>query len=249
MDWNATLYRQRHAFVWRGGEDLVDLLDPQPGEHILDAGCGTGELAALIAARGAAVTGLDNSAAMLAQARTAHPGIEFVQGDLLEWSPPGGFDGILSNAVLHWVRPPERAAQRLFQALKPGGRLVVELGGTGNVASLLEAMGEALGTSGAPAASPWYFPSLGQHALLLEDAGFEVLYAILFERVTGLEGGEQGLDDWLEVFGAALPGRQKWEASLVERFKDAARARLFDHQKGRWTVDYRRLRLAARRPY
>ena len=63
--WDAGLYNDKHAFVWRYGASLVDLLAPQPGEHILDLGCGTGHLTSQIAEAGAAAVGLDHSAEML----------------------------------------------------------------------------------------------------------------------------------------------------------------------------------------
>jgi len=252
LDWNATLYEQRHSFVWKRGEDLIELLSPEPGERILDVGCGTGRLAAQIAATGAHVTGLDLSAAMLEQARLACPRGEFMEGDLLEFRPAEPFDGIFSNAALHWIKPPERAAERQFAALKPGGRLVAELGGTGNVASLVRAANESLTEMGfvrEPGEMPWYFPSIGEYALVLERAGFEVVYAILFDRLTPLEGGENGLRDWLEVFGAPLArGGEEWKASLFNRMAEKLKPQLFDQTSGEWRVDYRRLRIAARRP-
>jgi len=252
LEWNATLYEQRHSFVWRHGEDLIELLAPAPGERILDVGCGTGRLTSQLAATGAQVTGLDISPAMLEQARLACPAARFVQGDVLEFKASEGFDGIFSNAALHWIKPPDRAAGRLFDALKPGGRLVAELGGTGNVATLVRAAEESLTELGfvrGPEETPWYFPSVGEYAQVLEQAGFEVVYAILFDRLTPLEGGEEGLRDWLEVFGAPLTlGKEEWRASLFSRMAEKLKPRLFDERSGEWRVDYRRLRIAARKP-
>ena len=59
-DWNASLYDQKHAFVFEYGKSLLSLLDPQPGESILDLGCGTGHLTKAIAESGAHVVGLDS---------------------------------------------------------------------------------------------------------------------------------------------------------------------------------------------
>ncbi len=73
-DWNAGLYDASHAFVWEFGRDLLALLAPQPGERILDVGCGTGHLTSEIARSGAQVLGTDSSAAMIAQARENFPG-------------------------------------------------------------------------------------------------------------------------------------------------------------------------------
>src|SRR2546423_478698 len=100
--WDADLYDDKHAFVWRHGASLVDLLDPKPGERILDLGCGTGHLTAKIAESGATVVGLDHSAEMLNQARAAYPGLEFVRGDARDFAFSEPFDAVFSNAVLHW---------------------------------------------------------------------------------------------------------------------------------------------------
>lgn len=249
LDWNATLYSQRHSFVWKYGEDLIDLLSPQPGERILDAGCGTGQLTAKLAATGARVTGLDNSPAMIEAARAACPSADFLLDSLTDFHPPEPFDAIFSNAVLHWVRPPEDAARCMAAALKPGGRFVAELGGTGNVATLLNAANALLGERGHAPRQPWYFPSIAEYAAVLEQAGLEVTYAILFDRLTPLEGGDEGLANWFEVFGRTLvQAEPEWRASLLPALKERVRPILFDPSSQQWSADYRRLRIAARKP-
>lgn len=249
MDWNATLYSQRHSFVWKHGEDLIALLDPQPGERILDAGCGAGQLTARLAATGAEVTGIDNSPNMIEAARAACPNSRFLQADLTTFETAEPFDAIFSNAVLHWVRPPEDAARRISAALKPGGRFVAELGGTGNVASLLDAANALLSERGHSPQQPWFFPSIAEYSAILEAAGLEVTYAILFDRLTPLEGGEDGLGNWLEVFGRSLlQDEPEWRASVLPQLAQRLRPKLFNSASQQWSADYRRLRIAARKP-
>src|SRR3954454_15364658 len=120
QSWDAGLYDDRHAFVWKHGASLVDWLAPRPGERILDLGCGTGHLTAAIAEVGAAVVGLDHSAEMLEQARRSSPALDFVQADARDFTAPDPFDAVFSNAALHWVRPPEAVARCVRAALKPG---------------------------------------------------------------------------------------------------------------------------------
>jgi trans-aconitate methyltransferase len=81
MRWDSSLYDDKHAFVTKYGEGVLELLAPQAGERILDVGCGTGHLTKKIAASGAEVVGLDSSAEMIETARTAYPEIEFVVAD------------------------------------------------------------------------------------------------------------------------------------------------------------------------
>jgi trans-aconitate methyltransferase len=119
QQWDADLYDGNHAFVAHFGGDLLELLQPRAEEHILDLGCGTGDLTAQIAAVGAQVVGVDASAEMVAEAKRKFPRLDFFQVDALSLSdqqPHAHFDAIFSNAVLHWVKEPARATEhgRLF---------------------------------------------------------------------------------------------------------------------------------------
>ncbi len=251
-DWNADLYADKHAFVWKHGSNVVDLLEPQAGERILDLGCGTGELSAKMASSGAHVTGLDASSAMIERARTQfskleHPNLEFTVQSATEMSFEAQFDAIFSNAALHWIQPAEKAAVNMAKALKPGGRLTLEMGGYGNVQAIVEALEQVLGAERVALENPWYFPSLGQYAALLEAHGLRVSLAQLFKRPTPLEEGVNGLKIWLEQFGGRLLGGVPLErrAEVLARVEDAARARLWDGEK--WVADYVRLRMVAKR--
>jgi trans-aconitate methyltransferase len=234
--WNPALYDARHGFVSALGAELIDLLDPRPGERVLDLGCGTGHLAAQIRARGARVVGLDSSEAMIREARAAYPEIEFVLGDAADFRRDPPFDAIFSNAALHWVRRAEEAARCMAAALRPAGRLVLEMGGAGNVAHIERALRDVLGL----AESPWFFPGIAEYAALLERQGLEVVWARLFDRPTPLDG-EDGLRNWLAVFvgatGTALP------AEAADEIERRVRPALWDGE--RWTADYRRLRMVA----
>lgn len=246
--WNAALYDQRHSFVYERGADLLGLLDPKPGERILDLGCGTGHLAAQIAASGARVHGIDASDEMIAQARQNHPQLSFERADATRYRTEEPFDAVFSNAVLHWVKPPQDAVGVIAAALKPGGRFVAEFGGRGNVAQILAAVSKAVSAAlgrDAGEVNPWYYPSVGEYATLLERAGLEVRYAVLFDRPTPLEEGKQGMANWLRMFGApcfavvAEAAREHVLNETVERARPAL------WKDGQWTADYRRLRIVA----
>jgi trans-aconitate methyltransferase len=246
--WDAGLYEARHGFVWKYGAELLELLVPLPGERILDLGCGTGQLTAQIAAAGAEVVGVDLSAEMIAAARRNYPQLHFENGDARSLSWHKEFDGVLSNAVLHWVLEADQAAASVARTLKPGGRFVAEFGGKGNVAAVLAAVEQGYTrVTGEPPAVASYFPSIAEYAAVLETAGLETTCATLFDRPTPLEGAD-GLRQWIAMFRGQLlervpPERREEFFRIVE---DAARPQLF--QGGIWHADYRRLRIVARRP-
>ena len=142
--WNADLYNDKHAFVFTYGEDLVHLLDPKPGERILDLGCGTGYLTNLISGSGAHVTGIDNSPEMIEKAKSEYSNIDFEVLSATDFHFNKPFDAIFSNAALHWVLKKEKAIECMYNNLKPGGRLVIEMGGKNNVQSIINAIKQVL---------------------------------------------------------------------------------------------------------
>jgi SAM-dependent methyltransferase len=228
--------------------DLVGVLAPKAGERILDLGCGTGHLAGRIAESGATVVGLDKAESMVAQARRNFPGLSLVVGDAADFAFDEPFDAVFSNAALHWMRPPEKVAACVARALKPGGRLVAEFGGKGNIARVVAAIELALDAMGLPqqkAKHPWYFPSVGEYASLLEAHGLQVANAALFTRPTPLEDGERGLANWMRMLGNAyLEGMpDAVQAEVIRRTEEAMRPACWDG--ARWVADYVRLRVVA----
>jgi trans-aconitate 2-methyltransferase len=242
--WDPARYQDQHSFVWRFGANLLEMLATQPGERILDIGCGTGQLTAEIASSGAKVTGLDSSVDMLAQARKNHPEITFALGDAASFDFPEPFDAVFSNAALHWVKDAEGAVRSVARALRPGGRFVAEFGGHGNIASVQQALRAVLGPT-ADDRSPWYYPSIGEYAPILERHNLEVRDASLFDRPTPLVEGEHGMQNWLRMFMPAYLRDFSAEraAEIVNQLVEQLRPALY--QNGSWTVDYRRLRISA----
>jgi trans-aconitate methyltransferase len=246
--WNSELYQSSHAFVWQFGRDLLAMLAPKPGERILDVGCGTGQLTAEIADSGAEVVGLDLSAEMIATAKSNFPQVPFEVADIGATNYENEFDTVFSNAALHWVRDQQGAILAIARALKPGGRFVFEMGGRGNIHQVWIAATRALaamGVSNPERLSPWFYPSIGEYAPMLESRGLQVTFAVLFDRPTPLEGGERGLRIWLEMFGTfanrVLLPEQKEE--FMQRIETQAKPALY--RGGVWTVDYKRLRMIA----
>jgi trans-aconitate 2-methyltransferase len=245
--WNSSLYDQRHSFVWKYGEGVIELLKPQAGERILDVGCGTGHLTKKIADAGAIVTGMDSSENMIAAARADYPGMEFVQADVTDFSVEEKYDAVFSNATLHWVTKAEQAIICMARALKSGGRFVVEFGGKGNIQNILQALENSMQQLGFGGFIDWwYYPSIGEYTPLLEKHGLLVEQAWLFDRPTLLES-EDGMLNWLRMFGT-VKTQHLSEADRERAFTlTVAKLRDVQYIDGYWYADYRRIRVVARK--
>ncbi len=238
--WNAADYARVGGFVAELGAAALDLLDPQPGEHILDVGCGDGTLTLRIKELGADVVGIDNSLSMIGAAKAK--GIDARLMDAAQLKFGEAFDAAFSNATLHWVLDKERAARAIWFALKPGGRFAGEMGGEGNLARLREALDEQLVLRGyvPPAeASNWY-PAVEDFAAVYEAAGFGALDARLIERPTPLA---HGVAQWVTTFRAGWLDR-----AGVPHGERAEIAATVADAFGSDTADYVRLRFIMRKP-
>jgi len=246
--WDSRLYDESFRIITQLGAGVVELLAPRPGERIVDVGCGTGALTAQIAAAGAEIVGIDASEAMIDRARELYPQLRFEVAKGEEFTLEYPVDAVFSSAALHWMSPPEAVAASVARALKPGGRFVAEMGGRGNIATIVGAIYHALAEEGIPrerVRNPWYFPSIGEYASLLERAGFEVVLMQLFDRPTPLDDCPNGIADWLRMFGGdflgAVPATRR--EHFQERVNELTRPLL--EREGRWVADYRRLRFMA----
>jgi trans-aconitate methyltransferase len=248
MKWNADLYDDKHGFVSQFGSSVVELLDVKPGEFILDLGCGTGDLAKQIQQAGADVTGFDYSAEMIAQARFKYPEISFEVADAANFQVEYQYDAVFSNATLHWVHNAAGAIKSVYEALKPGGRFVAEMGGKGNIGKLRSAIKQVLqkhGYTNQAETQIWYFPSVGEYASLLERGGFRVTYAIHFDRKTPLQDGDKGVAKWIEMFGSqyftGIPEGER--PQLLKEITELLEPHY--NESGQWYADYKRLRFKA----
>jgi trans-aconitate methyltransferase len=244
MKWDTSLYDGKHSFVTKYGEGMLELLIAKPGERILDVGCGTGHLTSQIAQTGAAVIGMDSSAEMIATAQTAYPDVPFIVADASDFAFDQPFDAVFSNAALHWVHRAEEAVVCMSRALKSGGRFVVEFGGKGNVERIYSTLEQTIREmAGIRISAVNYFPSIGEYASLLEKHGIQVANAMLFDRFTRLEDGDEGIGNWIRMFRRAaleqLPDEMK--SAVIDRVKERLHGALF--KDGAWHADYRRLRI------
>ncbi len=243
--WDPERYRRNASFVPELGRDLLEWLAPMPGERILDLGCGDGTLTVLLA-QVCAVVGVDRSAEQVEAARRR--GLEALVADGAHVAFDNEFDAVFSNAALHWMRDADAVIAGVWRGLKPGGRIVAEMGGAGNVAAVIAALERVFQHRGIDPrpANPWYFPSPEEYRAKLARHGFTVTRMELLPRPTLLPGP---LGDWLDTFAesylALVPGEAR--PALKAEVEDALRELLFDATRG-WTADYVRLRFAAVKP-
>ena len=246
-DWNSSLYQKKHAFVWQYGENLLQILNPQPNERILDLGCGTGQLTAKIAESGAEVIGIDSAPEMIEKAQQNYPKLQFQVADAKNFELSQPVDAVFSNAVLHWILQADDVISSIKKSLKPGGRFIAEFGGKGNIESIVKALYEALekiGFDNPSKLNPWYFPSIGEYASKLEKQGFEVTYSYLFSRSTLLQDKDAGLANWIKMFGGNF-FKELSEKDIIQVINDVEnqlKPKLY--QEG-WFADYRRIQVKA----
>ncbi len=248
--WDARLYDRSFGFVSAFGADMVDLLDPKPGEIIVDLGCGTGELAVAIAARGAQVIGIDADAAMVARARAQHRDMRFIQADGHDFRVDAPVDAVFSNAALHWMTEPTRVIGCVARALRPNARFVAEMGAYKNIKTITDALYQALAEQGVAAESvvfPWFFPRPSSYVAMLRESGLEIDYLHYFARPTPLDDCENGLADWMHMFARHFLDAAPPEAveAVIARTEALTRESLCPD--GRWVTDYTRLRFVARK--
>jgi len=240
--WNAEGYAKNARFVTDLGRPVFELLAPQPGESILDIGCGDGVLTKKIADVGCRVVGLDSSREFCVAARRL--GINVVELSASDMTFAGEFDAVFSNAALHWMKDAGRVVENVARALRPGGRFVAEMGGHRCVENVRIALIDELNRRGydGPSASPWYFPSPDDYSVHLRNAGFAIPYIELIPRPTQLPDMMGWLQTFAQSFTALLPASEREE--YLDCVQTRLRPKLCD-EAGNWTADYTRLRFRA----
>lgn len=247
MEWNAELYHAKHEFVAEYGQSLLAYVPNDPGQVILDIGCGTGTLTCQLVPKARKVIGIDYSADMVAKAKELCRTAGFIAMDACAMPWENYFDVVFSNAVFHWIRDHKLLLQNVRKVLKPQGRLICEFGAHGNIAAIQTAFETAMTASGQAFRNQFFFPTVAEYRILLANAGFEVEYIGDYDRPTPLADGPDGLKLWMRQFYANdlanMPGDSQ-RNEVILNTESALRPRLF--HDGQWVADYRRLRLVAK---
>ncbi|HIP28159.1 MAG TPA: class I SAM-dependent methyltransferase [Sulfurovum sp.] len=241
-EWNANKYNKHADFVSVLGLPVVELLNPQEGEHILDLGCGDGTLAVEIEKYGTHVTAVDLSEDMVEKAR--EKGVDAHVMSVTDLPYVDAFDAVFSNAVLHWVKESDLAVKNIHKALKIGARFVAEFGGYGNVHHIVEAMREVFTRHPEYGVfdNLWYFPTVGEYTEILENHGFEVKYIERIPRPTPIDD----IANWLAVFTNGVTEHLTLEQKEQFRYevREILTETIYSDDEG-WVADYVRLRVEA----
>lgn len=241
--WNPGEYSAHGRFVTELGANILEWLDPKPGEEILDLGCGDGVLTAQIAERGANVLGVDASPEMIDATRNRGLPAQVMDATQLTFSRQ--FDAIFSNAALHWIHDQPALLRGVARALKPGGRFIAEMGGHGNIAAIRVALHAVLAHHGLAElmVEDNFFPTVAEYSRLLESHGFTVDAIELVPRPTPLPSG---MRPWLIMFRRGLFDR------VPDDLRDTILNETLEHlalalrdKEGNWTADYVRLKFRA----
>ena len=247
-EWDADVYHRVSDPQYEWAKEVLErVVELRGDEVVLDAGCGSGRVTALVAERlpRGRVIGVDASESMIAKARqTLGERAELRVASLTELELEREVDVVFSNAVFHWISDHDLLFERLHRALKPGGRLVAQCGGEGNVASLARAIRDV---AAAPSFAQhldglrgvWNFSSADDAERRLRGAGFEHVRCWLEPKPVTPE-------DPLDYLTAATLGPHM--ARLPEDLAPSFAAAVAERMGSPLTLDYVRLNIDAVRP-
>lgn len=225
--WDAAEYRDSSSQQKKWGRELLAKLRLAGSEQVLDIGCGDGALTAELAAMvpSGQVVGIDSSPEMIAFARKsfppdAYPNLSWQVMDARELDFEGRFDLAFSNAVLHWIADQPLVLQGVRRSLKPGGKLLFQMGGRGNAANVAKVLASMLareewGRYFHDFRIPYRFCGPEEYAQWLRDAGLRPVRVELVEKDM-VHAGARGLAAWIRT--TWLPFTQRIPEELREDF-------------------------------
>jgi trans-aconitate 2-methyltransferase len=254
-EWDASTYHRVSAPQVRWGTALLGRVDLRGDEVAVDAGCGTGRLTEQLLARlpEGRVVGVDRSISMAAGAhdhlRAAGDRFTAIQADLC-YLPltSASVDLVFSTATFHWIRDHQRLFDEVARVLRPGGRLVAQCGGSGNIERVHGWAREAmLLPAFAPVFTdwedPWEFSGPEECARRLGAAGLRVEHTELHQEPTILEGEQEFAEFVRTVVLRPFLARVRSDA-LADEFVATVTSRAATADPP-WSLDYVRLTMVA----
>jgi len=233
--WDAADYAAHSSAQFAWADELVSKVKLQGHEVVLDVGCGDGKVSAMLAGKvpDGAVVAIDQDPDMIRLARTqysqqAFPNLTFIRMDVEELDAANRFDIVFSNAALHWLRDHQLALANIRQALKQGGRFLLQMGGQGNAAKIILVIEALMEQDRWRAyfrdfAFPYGFFGPEEYRLWLTRAGLAVKRADLIPKDMRQEGLD-GLAGWIRTtwlpYTTKVPSDQREEfiSALVKAY-------------------------------
>ncbi len=254
MSWNPAQYLKFDGPRLRAAVDLLSRVVMEAPRTVYDLGCGAGQTTALLAARypKARITGVDSSEEMLAAARETFPELAFARGDIAAFAPAPPPNVIFSNAALQWLDRHESLFPALFDALRPGGVLAVQMprvDDSPRIRVLRELAGDPRWSDRAlplmqpgPMAPERYYDLLAPRA-----AGIDIWESEYLHVLTG----KDPVVEWSKGAGAgpvlaALDAAEKRD--FLSHYTTAMRAAYPVRADGTTLLPFRRLFIVATRP-
>jgi trans-aconitate 2-methyltransferase len=208
--WNAQEYAKNSSAQKQWAMGLLTKLHLKGRERVLDIGCGDGKITAVIAAQvpNGSVVGIDSSAEMIGFSKNnfptaSHPNLSFELMDASALTFDGEFDLVFSSSVLHWVADHRPVLSGIKRGLKPGGRVILQMGGRGNAAEMFTSF-ESLSKTGkwskyfANFSAPWNFYGPEEYRGWVAAAGFSKVRVELVTKDM-VQKGKKGLAGWVRT--------------------------------------------------
>ncbi len=234
-NWNAADYEQHSQAQQLWARELIGKLALTGVETVLDLGCGDGKVTAELATcvSQGSVLGVDSSDAMIQLANqrypvTQYPNLSFVQMDARQLDFIQYFDVVFSNAALHWVKDHRPVIEGIYRSLKPGGRILLQMGGKGNAEEILSVLEQV---QSEPKWHPYFehfefpygFYGTDEYNALLQASGFNIKRLQLIPKDMQ-HTGQQGLEGWIRTtwlpYTAAIPNalRDAFISAIASRY-------------------------------
>ena len=227
--WDAREYEKHSQGQQKWARELIEKISLEGTENVLDLGCGDGKVTAEISKLviNGSIIGVDNSAGMIKLARDKHstaiyPNLSFQEMDAGNLKFNDRFDLIFSNAALHWVKDQKPVIKGMFKSLKQGGRVLIQMGGKGNAAGIVDVLSELQTEKKWNSYFngfnfPFYFPGTNEYEALLLDCGFKLNRIELIPKKKA-HAGIEVLKGWIRT--TWLPYTERVPEEERERFID-----------------------------
>ncbi len=246
IKWNSEEYKENFSFVHEYGEDVLKLLEINKNSRVIDLGCGNGVLTNKLSGICDNVIGIDASEDMLKTAKETYPYLNFIKGDALSFNSEEKADAVFSNAVFHWIDKDKQSEllANINHNLNSDGQLVCEFGGSGCAETIHSGLEYEFNKRNLVYPRTFFFPTIGEYTPIMENNGFKVVFAVLFDRKTKLNG-QDGLRNWINMF-VTEPFKNIDNSTANEIITSTVNnLKPVLSENGIWYADYVRIRLKA----